>query len=135
MIHKSTEDKIKELRKCIERTEDYKQRLLDTDNTREAALISIKVSQLKEELKGSYTEQTPLWKVQDLIEKETDTIHDKALAIQRELCRIYKVKRNSHVEYYGCPLCIVDSNCNDDKCFKALKRHLVCQYLTTEFHV
>lgn len=135
MIHKSTEDKIKELGKCIEQTEDYKQRLLDTDNPRDAALIGIKVSQMREELKGSYTEQTPLWEVQGLIEKETDTIHDKALAIQRELCRIYRIEEYFQVKCYGCPLCIVDSNGNDDECFKALKQHLVCQYLTTQFHV
>lgn len=134
MIHKTTDDRIKELRESIERTEDYKKRFLDTNNPREAALIGIKVAQLKEELKCSYTESTPLWEVQDLIEKELDTIHDKALAIQRELCRIYKAQECFH-ECYGCPLCIVDSNGNDDKCFEALKQHLVCQYLTTKFHV
>ena len=134
MIHKTTDDKIKELGKCIEQTEGYKQRLLDTNNSREATLIGIKVSQLKEELKGSYTESTPLWEVQSMVNKEIEPLHDKALAIQRELCRIYKEEECLHVKCYGCPLCIVDSNGNDDECFEALKQHLVCQYLTTQFH-
>lgn len=131
MIHKTTDDKIKELRECIKRNEDYKQKLLDIGNPRDASLVGIRVSQMKEELKNSYTEQTPLWEVQGLIKKETDTIHDKALAIQRELCRIYRIEECR----YSCPLRIVGSNGNDDECFKALKQHLVCQYLTTQFHV
>lgn len=135
MIHKTTDDRIKELRESIERTEDYKKRFLDTNNPREAALIGIKVAQLKEELKCSYTESTPLWEVQYLIRKKTDTIHEKALAIQRELCRIYKEEECLNIKCYGCPLSIIGGDGDDDKCFSALKRHLVCQYLTTQFHV
>lgn len=131
MIRKTTEDKIKELRECIERTEGFKQGL----SARDAALIGIKVSQMKEELKSLYTESTPLWEVQSMVNKEIEPLHDKALAIQRELCRIYKEEECLQVKCYGCPLCIVDSNGNDDECFKALKQHLVCQYLTTKFHV
>ena len=134
MIHKTTDDRINELRETIKMTEASRQELLN-NNSRDAFLYDVHISSLKEELESLYTESTPLWKVQGLIEKKTDTIHEKALAIQRELCRIYKVEEYFHVQCYGCPLCIVDINGNDDKCFKALKQHLVCQYLTTKFHV
>lgn len=134
MIHKTTDDRINELRETIKRKERLRQELLN-NNPREALLTGIQISHLKEELESSYTESTPLWEVQDLIRKKTDTIHEKALAIQRELCRIYKEEECLHIKCYGCPLCIVDSNGNDDKCFEALKQHLVCQYLTTQFHV
>lgn len=135
MIHKTTDDKIKELGKCIEQTVGYKQRFLDTNNTREATLIGIKVSQLKEELKGSYTESTPLFEVQSMINKEIEPLHDKALSITKELCRIYREVEFRNIECNDCPLYIINSNGNDDECFKTVKRHLVCQYLTTKFHV
>ena len=134
MIYKTTDDRINELRETIKGVEASRQELLN-NNSRDAIWAGVHISALKETLESSYTESTPLWEVQGLIEKETDTIHEKALAIQRELCRIYKVEECFQVKCYGCPLCIVDSNGNDDECFKALKQHLVCQYLTTQFHV
>lgn len=135
MIHKTTDDRINELRETIKREERLRQELLNNNNPREALLTGIQISHLKEELESSYTESTPLWEVQGLIEKKIDTIHDKALAIQRELCRIYKEEECLHIKCYGCPLCIIDSNGNGDECFEALKQHLICQYLTTKFHV
>lgn len=135
MIHKTTDDKIKELGKCIEQTEGYKQRFLDTNNPREATLIGIKVAQLKEELKGSYTESTQLFEVQSMIRKEIEPLNDKALSITKELCRIYREVGFRNTECYDCPLSIIGNDGDDDKCFSALKRHLICQYLTTEFHV
>jgi len=131
MIYKTTNEKINELQETIKSSVALKQELLNDNNSRDAIWTDIHISNLKEKLESSYTESTPIWEVQGLIENETDTIHEKALAIQRELCRIYRIEECC----YNCPLCIVGGNGNDDKCFKALKQHLVCQYLTTQFHV
>lgn len=134
MIYKTTDNRINELREAIKMTEASRQELLN-NNSKDAILADVHISALKEELESSYTESTPLWEVQSMVNKEIEPLHDKALAIQRELCRIYKEEECLHVKCYGCPLCIVDSNGNDDECFEALKQHLICQYLTTKFHV
>lgn len=125
MIQKTTDDKINELRKLLKEREKF----LKTLDSRDAARMGIHISSCEKELDFSYTETTPLDKVQSMINKEIEPLHDKALAITTELCRIY------HINCYGCPLSIIGSDGNNNKCLNALKQHLVCQYLTTQFHV
>lgn len=131
MIQKTTDDKINAVRKLLEEQE----KLQKTLDSHDAALIGANITSCKNELDSSYTESTPLDKVQSMINKEIEPLHDKALSITKELCRIYREVEFRNIECYDCPLSIIGGDGDDDKCFKVLKQHLVCQYLTTQFHV
>lgn len=132
MIHKTTDDGIILLKENLKKSEKLQKTILDS---RDLALHGIHISCVKNKLDSSYTESTPLWEVQSMINKEIEPLHDKALSITKELCRIYREVEFRNIECHDCPLSIIGGDGYDDKCFSALKRHLVCQYLTTQFHV
>lgn len=133
MIYKLTEEEVQEYQKAIEECEEIRRKALAISDSHGLALIGSHISLMKTKLQSSYSESTPLYEVQSMIEKEVDSIHEKALGIQRELCRIYK-KTEMISECECCPL-YYGNDGNEDKCFNALKQHLLCQYLTTQFYV
>lgn len=132
MIYKLTTEESKGLKIAIEECEKIRRNDLDKSDAHDLALMGNHISQLKKRLQISYSESTPLFEVRSMIEKEFASIHEKALGIQREFCRIYK---NSETNY-ECESCPFYSDKGDeDKCFYELKKNLVYQYLNTEFHV
>ena len=130
MIYKLTEEEVQEYQKAIEECEEIRRKALAISDSHDLALIGSHISLMKTKLQSSYSESTPLYEVQSMIKKEIKPIHDKAVNISKELCRIYK---NSESDYdcSSCPLFSDGYGCNEDE----LKKYLVFQYLTTEFHV
>ena len=132
MIYKLTTQELQIHQKAIKECEEMRRKASAISDTHDLVLMDKQISLMKRKFQRSYSESTPLWEVQSMIEKEFASIHEKALGIQREFCRIYK-KSETISECESCPF--YSDKGDEDKCFYELKKNLVYQYLNTEFYV